>query len=131
MQEQMEASEVRKLLSGGYVGPRPAKQPGSKPRGEMNKTESRYAQELELRKRDGEILWWAFEPVTLRLASRTAYTPDFLVMHKDGKLEFVETKGFWRDDARVKIKVAARMFPMFRFSALKVSKGGGWKREEF
>jgi hypothetical protein len=27
MQEHMEASEVRKLLDGGYVGPRPAKQP--------------------------------------------------------------------------------------------------------
>ena len=48
-------------------------------------------------------------------------------------LEFHEVKGFWRDDARVKIKVAAEHFP-FKFVAVrkkKLSEGGGWDVEEF
>jgi hypothetical protein len=44
-----------------------------------------------------------------------------------------EVKGFWTDDARVKIKVAADLYP-FRFiaaQALPKKQGGGWKIEEF
>jgi hypothetical protein len=40
-----------------------------------------------------------------------------------------EVKGFWQDDARVKIKVAASIYP-FKFIAVKKAKGG-WEREEF
>jgi hypothetical protein len=80
--------------------------------------------------RAGEIRGWKFEAVKLRLADKTFYTPDFLVVLKDGSLEFHETKGFWRDDARVKIKVAAELYPMFRFAALKKKKGN-WTREDF
>ena len=48
-------------------------------------------------------------------------------------MECHEVKGFWSDDARVKIKVAADMYP-FRFMALKVlskKNGGGWEVETF
>lgn len=99
----------------------------------MNKTESAYAQHLELRRNAGDVQWWAFEPVKLRLADNTFYTPDFGVMASDGVLEMHEVKGFWEDDARVKIKVAAAQFP-FRFIALKAEakkRGGGWKEETF
>ena len=41
----------------------------------------------------------------------------------------VNAKGFWEDDARVKIKVAAEVFP-FRFVAITRSKDG-WKEEDF
>jgi len=44
-----------------------------------------------------------------------------------------EVKGFWQDDARVKIKVAADMYP-FRFIAVKPrakKDGGGWQTEAF
>lgn len=100
--------------------------------GTMNKTEARYASVLEARKLAGEVIWYSFEAVTFRLAKRTSYTPDFLVMLADGTLECHECKGFWEDDARVKIKVAAEKFP-FRFVAMRElpkKEGGGWASEE-
>lgn len=100
----------------------------------MNKTEARRAQELESLRLGNIVKSWQFEAVTLVLADRCRYTPDFFVEYADGHLVFEEVKGFWRDDARVKIKVAARLYPMFSFRALRVrkaSEGGGWQREEF
>ena len=100
----------------------------------MNKTEAAYADYLDLLESSGEILRWDFEALKLRLAPSTFYTPDFLVVMADGTMELREVKGFWRDDARVKIKVAARMFPMFRFVAVtkrRKKDGGGWDVEVF
>jgi hypothetical protein len=98
-------------------------------RGEKNKTETAYEQYLELQKRAGDILWYEFEAIKLRLAPKTFYTPDFLVMRADGVLECHEVKGFWQDDARVKIKVAAEKMP-FLFRAVKKTRGG-WEEEVF
>lgn len=95
----------------------------------MNRTESAYAEHLELRRRAGEVGWFAFEAMKLRLADKTFYTPDFAVMLSDGTIEQHEVKGFWEDDARVKIKVAAALFP-FRFIGVQKQKSG-WKFEEF
>jgi hypothetical protein len=99
----------------------------------MNKTEAAYDAHLDLRQRVGEIQWRRFEGWKFKLADLTWYTPDFAVMLADGSLEAHEVKGFWEDDARVKIKVAAEMYPV-RFVAVKaVAKkhGGGWKEEDF
>jgi hypothetical protein len=96
----------------------------------MNGTEKRRAVELEAMRRAGELAWWCYEGLKLRLAANTFYTPDFFLQRSDGTLEVEETKGHWEDDARVKIKVAARLYP-FRFRALQPMKGGGWKVEEF
>jgi len=101
--------------------------------GEMNKTETEYSQLLDLQLYAREILWYKFEGIKLRLADNTFYTPDYFLMLANGELECHEIKGHWEDDARVKIKVAASMFP-FRFIALtKQAKknGGGFKVEEF
>jgi hypothetical protein len=95
----------------------------------MNKTESAYAAHLELRKRAGEILDYRFEPLKLRLAPNTFYTPDFLVI-TPAQAEIHEVKGFWEDDARVKIKVAAESFPWFQFVAV-MRKGSMWDIERF
>ena len=98
----------------------------------MNKLESRYAMRLEAMRAAGELACWTFEAVKLRLADKTFYTPDFIVMHLNGDIEFHETKGFWRDDARVKIKVAAELFPMFSFVAVQwSSKTKNWAFEFF
>lgn len=100
----------------------------------MNKTERRRWVELEAMKRAGVIRDCKYNAVTLMLANRCRYTPDFLVEHVDSRLELEEVKGFWRDDARVKIKVAARLYPMFAFTALRLQKrreGGGWAKEPF
>ena len=55
-----------------------------------------------------------FERVKLKLADNTFYTPDYMVLHP-GHIAFHEVKGFMRDDAAVKLKVAAEMFPEFCF----------------
>lgn len=101
--------------------------------GQMNGTESAYAAHLEREKQLRSILWYKFEGVKLRLADNTFYTPDFLVMDKDGVIECHEVKGHWQDDARAKIKIAADMYP-FRFYAIKKQtkkNGGGWDFESF
>lgn len=101
--------------------------------GAMNKTEAAYAATLELRRATGEVLWFKFEGLKFRLADNTFYTPDFAVMLASGALEAHEVKGFWQDDARAKIKIAADMYPL-QFIAVQVvpkSAGGGWKIEHF
>jgi hypothetical protein len=97
--------------------------------GELNKTEIEYQRLLENRKQLGEIIWYKFDGINLRLADKTFYKPDFFVMLKSGELEVHEVKGFWTDDARVKIKVAASIYPL-RFLAV-TKKSGGWEAEEF
>ncbi len=100
----------------------------------MNKTEQAYADYLECQRQRGEIQFWLFESLKFKLADLTFYTPDFLVVLPDGLIEIVEVKGHWEDDARVKIKVAADRFSLFRFVAVKPvakKRGGGWEREEF
>lgn len=101
--------------------------------GQMNKTEAAYASYLSELQAVGGILWHRFEGMTFRLADNTRYTPDFVVMRRDGQLEAHEVKGYWQDDARVKIKVAAELFPL-KFVAVKArakKDGGGWQVEEF
>lgn len=101
--------------------------------GQLNKTEQSYANYLSTLQAVGGILWHKFEGIKLRLADNTFYTPDFFVMKPDGMLECHEVKGFWRDDARAKIKIAASIFPL-KFIALRArskSNGGGWDIEEF
>lgn len=108
--------------------------PNQKRSGAMNKTESQRSEELEAMRIAGQIQWFGYEAITLKLANDTRYTPDFAIVDAVGNLKFEETKGFWRDDAKVKIKVAARLFPHFHFSALKKRSkldGGGWRIEEF
>lgn len=97
--------------------------------GSMNKTEKAYAAQLELLKTAGEVLWYEFEPMNLRLGDKCFYAVDFLVMLKNGQLECHEVKGYWTDDALVKIKTAAAKFP-FRFISLRLVKGC-WETREF
>src|SRR5262245_16333530 len=106
---------------------------GRLPAGDMNKTETAYDAHLWELRHAGDVLWHKFEGIKLRLADNTFLTVDFAVLPKSGVLEMHEVKGFWQDDARVKIKVAASIYP-FRFIAVKArakKNGGGWEREEF
>lgn len=97
--------------------------------GQMNKTEAAYAARLEALKLAGEIADYRFECVKLRLADNTFYTPDFMVLMPNFTFEMHEVKGHWEDDARVKIKVAAELYP-FKFIAARKVKGA-WLFEEF
>ena len=101
--------------------------------GQRNKTELAYENMLESMRISGDVLWYKFEGLKLRLADNTFYTPDFFVMMASGQLEAHEVKGHWQDDARAKIKIAADMYP-FKFVAAKPKakkNGGGWELEVF
>jgi hypothetical protein len=103
---------------------------GRLPKGTRNATEAAYEQHLEEQRQAGAIRWYRFEGVKLRLAKRTTYTPDFAVVAADGVLELHECKGRWRDDAKVKFKVAIEAYPLFRFRAVRKGRGG-WIEETF
>lgn len=90
--------------------------------GEMNSHEAKYAARLEEERLAGRVDSWMFEPVGLRLAKGLTYNPDFMVVYADGSTEFHEVKGFWRDDAKAKIKMAATAFPMFTFRSFSLKK---------
>ena len=101
--------------------------------GQLNKTEELYRQHLAAQQYAGRVKWFRFEGLKLRLADKTFYTPDFAVMNETGVMEMHEVKGFWQDDARAKIKIAADQYP-FRFLAVKAKAkkdGGGWSYEVF
>lgn len=101
--------------------------------GRMNGLEKDYALVLEARKRAGEVSEYHFEAVTFKLAHDCRLTPDFFVVLADGTVEFHDAKGFFREDAKIKMRVAADKFP-FRFLAVRRltrRQGGGWAEEVF
>lgn len=95
----------------------------------MNKTEAAYARYLDVEQRLGRIIEYHFEAVTFKLADDTRYTPDFLVVLANGEVELHEVKGFWRDDAKAKTKICARLFP-FRVKVARPATLGNWTIEE-
>lgn len=110
---------------------------GRLPAGTMNRTEARFAEEwIGPRVRSGEIVWWAFEGVTLKLAPDCRLTVDFFVMLASGELQAWDVKGSFAvatDDALVKMRVAANKFPWPFFMVAPTPKkdGGGWQVKEF
>lgn len=94
--------------------PKPSKTPDG-----MNKTEAAYAIELDWLKREGAIAGYWFESIKFKLARKTTYTPDFCVLFPDGRIQFVEIKGFLRDDAAIKFKLAREKFPQWEFIMLR------------
>ena len=100
-----------------------------------SKLEARYAEQLDADRLGGLVAKWSYESLKLRLAVRTFYTPDFFVVTVERRIELHEVKATWaaehQEDARVKLKVAAALFPEFRFFAITPAAGGGggWDRE--
>jgi len=86
--------------------------------GQMNKTETRYLQQvLEPAVQQGKYTSARFEALKFRLADRTFYTPDFVVINAEtGHIEIHETKGgYITEDGRMKWKIAAEQFPEYRW----------------
>lgn len=90
----------------------------------LNKTERAYLQYM------GYLgyAWIGVQNITLKLADDTRFTPDFSAVDVDGTLRFIDVKGFQREDALIKIKVAARLFPFAQFVIVKKD-GDGWDHE--
>jgi hypothetical protein len=96
----------------------------------MTGTELEHANNLELRRRAGDIQWFKSKPLRLILAKGMTYEPDFLVMNALDLLEFHETKGpHAAEDSIVKIKAAAELFPIFEFQLWQRARNGDWTCE--
>lgn len=144
--EQLAAFNTKKA-AGPLRSPNRQRALGRLKRGEMNKWEKAYESHLEQRKSFGEVAWFKFEGIKLRLADMTTLTVDFFVLLSNGELEAHDVKGCKRvvdssgqtqykplmeDDAWAKIKIAADMYP-FRFYVCfqkPIKEGGGWIVEE-
>ena len=88
----------------------------------MNKTERWYATNvIGTLIAKGIFRSYAFEAFKIRLADKTWYTPDFMVIRTDGLIEFHEVKASWQaphqDDSRVKLKTAAEDHQWAQFIA--------------
>ena len=91
----------------------------------LNKTERQWFSKLSL----FGYPCIQIQAITLKLADDTRYTPDFSCIGPNGEMIFWEVKGFMRDDALVKIKVAARLFRWAKFILVRKEKGL-WKETE-
>jgi len=103
-------------------------------KGDMNGLETAYMLEvLQPQVLAGEMLKATFEGMSIKLAKGSTYKPDFYCLLANGEIELHETKGRWMEAARVRIKVAAELYPEFRFVAIQKGKRGEtrWKLEEF
>lgn len=70
------------------------------------------------------------QALTLRIGNGVRYTPDFASFATTGEIVAHEVKGFMRDDAAVKLKVAASLYPQIRFRLVSKAKGGTWEMQE-
>ena len=117
-----------------HAAPAPAKKAPSRIRQNsagLNKTEQAFYDYLKAREDPG-VPRTVLPPqsITLRIANGCRYTPDFVVayhcpMREQVELVAYEVKGFMRDDAAVKIKVAATAFPWIAFHLVTKLPGGG------
>lgn len=100
--------------------PRQAKQP--------NRTEQRFIDTCEARRRKGEIKEVRFEGLTLKLADGCRYTPDVMTIDNENRVVFHEVKGkhIW-DDSKVKFKVARDQNRWALFEMVQWS-DGEWRR---
>lgn len=78
----------------------------------LNKTEQRYLEYLQQKMPTTKI---RCQEITLLIGNGVRYTPDFAFNAGVNGWQMHETKGFMRDDAAVKIKVAASQYPEFHF----------------
>lgn len=103
---------------------------------DMNGLETDYYHEVLLPQvLAGEMLKAEFEGLSVKLAKGARYKPDFYCLLANGEIELHETKGHWREAARLRIKMAADLHPEFRFVAIQKGKRKlnepRWKTEEF
>jgi len=100
----------------------------------MNKLEREFFEVLKTAAGEHDLV--LPHGMTLEIANGCRYTPDFThIATNEGAhimaLSFYEVKGprFW-DDAKVKIKVAARTYKFARFYLNYKTKDGLWHQEE-
>ncbi|WP_455387587.1 DUF1064 domain-containing protein [Petrachloros mirabilis] len=100
-----------------------------------SKWEAQYAAELDFQLRAGEILQWEYEPWSMKLTEPrivngktqpgVRYTPDFVLWLPDKRIRCVEVKGYEREAAIARYKMAVEKYPLFEWEMVE-KKQGGW-----
>lgn len=126
-----------------------AKLPTPNPLDDMNGAEREWAAQLDARRKidpanvvneDGttrRVVKWLYEPWRFLLAKGTSYLPDFYVLLSDGHVEIHEVKQVhrgkksearsgWSSTSITKFKIAAEMFPEFRWVACEKQLDRSW-----
>ena len=113
----------------------------------MNKTESEFAQRLEIMKLNGEILRYVYQGITLRwgvdekTGDSMRYTPDFIVFEQTDstmrnghdfitRIRLIEVKGphiHYRQQAVARFKGCRAWWPEFQFEMWQKQKTA-WKQ---
>lgn len=100
----------------------------------MNGLEKAWAAKLAQQKDAGEIVRFYYEPCNFRLAHKCFYKPDFMVITKEGFVEFHETKGYFEEQSKVRLKVVSEKYPEFVFRLIQKrtkKEGGGFEQTIF
>ncbi len=56
---------------------------------------------------DKQKIKWVYESITFDLGN-TTYTPDFYLPERN---KYIEVKGYWREDAKIKFKLFKKLYP--------------------
>jgi len=93
-----------------------------------SKWEEQYSAYLKAQVAAGKIKAFFQEPFRIILGDKCSYLPDFFVLPADPSdpMEIHEVKGFLREDAAVKFKVAAAKCPYWTFVMVSKDKSGQW-----
>lgn len=79
-----------------------------------SKLEAEYAQQLDIRKRDGDIKdWRRQEPIKLEVNGKkiATYKVDFVITHNDNAEEYIEIKGMRTAVFNLKWKLFEALYP--------------------
>ena len=75
-----------------------------------SKKEARYYQNLKLRHRAGEVLFF-LRQVPIHLPGGVKLVVDFQEFHADGSVHFVDTKGFETESFKAKRRMVESLYP--------------------
>lgn len=76
-----------------------------------SKKEARYYLELVCRQKAGEVRYFLLQ-VPFRLPGNTKYIVDFMEVHADGSIRYVDTKGFRTQTFKLKRKQVEALYPI-------------------
>jgi hypothetical protein len=76
-----------------------------------SKAEARYAAQLDLRKRAGEVVMW-LPQVPIPLVGGTRYVVDFVVFLADETVHFIDVKGVETPEFRLKKRQVEALYPI-------------------
>jgi len=105
--------------------PKPAKRIRQDSKPTMNKLEQAWFEKI---KQDLFTAKVYVQAMKFKLCNGVTYCPDFVVVQHAGHMICYETKGFMRDDAAIKIKMAAKEFPNFTW-ILAWKESNEWKTQ--